>query len=104
MFCHCFPLTEILGWLNNLYITNFLRIYDFLLKKVLTVNIFKLSTFSMVWFLLLLHLMKIHTKTDNFWNKTIVKHFLTAVKYFETTINTKFSMLNHYLTNYNAQT
>ena len=47
--------------------------------------------------------MEIFPKTHNVWNKTIVKHCLTVVKYFETMINTKFSMVNPYLTNRNTK-
>ena len=47
--------------------------------------------------------MQIFPKENLFFNKTIVKHCLPAVKYFETTINTKFSTVNHYLTNCNTK-
>ena len=43
--------------------------------------------------------MKIFPKTHKYGNKTIVKHFLTFVKYFERMINTKFSTVSHYITN-----
>ena len=94
-----FSLTEIWRWLTHFPITNFLCIYYYMLKKGLTVSIFNISAFWMVLCLFLPHLMEIFPKTHNFRNKTIVKPCLTAVKYFETTINTKFSTVNHYLTN-----
>ena len=101
-FCKFFSLIEILGWLTHLSITNFVCIYDYILKKFLTVSIFNVSSFSIVLCLFLLHLMKMFGKTHNFWSKTIVKHWLTVVKNFETMINTKSSTVNHYLINYNT--
>ena len=92
-----------MGMVNHFSITNILCIYDYLLKKGLTASNFNISTFSTVLYLFLLYLMEIFPKTHNFWNKTIVKHCLTVVKYFETPIKTKFSMVNHYLTNCNIK-
>ena len=74
-----------------------------MLEEGLTVSIFNISTFSMVLCFFLLHLMKIFPKARNFCNKTVVKHCLLVVKYSETTINTKFSTVNHYLTNCNTK-
>ena len=37
--------------------------------------------------------MEIFPKAHNFWKKTVINHCLTVVKYFETTINTKFKPL-----------
>ena len=102
-FCRFFSLIEIWGWLTHFLITNFLCIYDYMSKNGLTFGIFNISTFSMVLCLFLLNLMEIFQKTHNFWDKTIVKPYLTVVKYFETTINTKFSAINHYLTNFNTK-
>ena len=102
-FCRFFSLIEIWGWLTHFLITNFLCIYDYMSKNGLTFGIFNISTFSMVLYLFLLHLMEIFQKTHNFWDKTIVKPYLTVVKYFETAINTKFSAINHYLTNFNTK-
>ena len=69
---------------------------------MLTVTILNITTFSMVLWLFLLHLMEIFPKTNNFGNKTIFKHCITVVKYIDTTINTKFSTVKHYLTNCNT--
>ena len=102
-FCKFFSLIEIWGWLTNFSITNFWCIYDYMLKEGLNENIFTISTFSMVLCPFLLHLMEIFPKAHNFLNKTIVKHCLFAVKYLETTISTKFSTVNHYLTNCNTK-
>ena len=44
-------------------------------------------------------LKQIYTKTHNLSDKAIVKHLLTVVEYIQTTINKKFSTVNHYLTN-----
>ena len=68
-------------------------------KKGLTVGVFNISTISMVLCLFLLHLMQIFPKAHNFWKKTFVKHCLTVVEYFETTINTMFLTFTYYLTN-----
>ena len=97
--CKFFSLIEIWGWFTNFSITNFSYIYDYMLKKGLTISIFNISNLSIVLCLFLLHLMKIFQKTHNFCNKTIVKHCLTLDKYCENMINTKFSTVNHYLTN-----
>ena len=94
-----FSLIEIWRWLTHFPMTNFLCIYYYMLKKGLTVSIFNISAFWMVLCFFLLHLMEIFPKTHNVWNKIIIKPCLTAVKYLETTINTKFSTVNHYLTN-----
>ena len=102
--CKLSPLMEIWGWLTHFPITNFLCIYDCMLKKTVNRCIFNISTFWMVLCFCLLHLMEIFPeKTDNFWSKTIAKPFLTVVKYFETMINTKFSTVNYYLTNCNTK-
>ena len=62
----------------------------------LIVEISKISAFSIVLCLILLHLMEIFPITHSFWKKNIVKHSLTVVKYFETTINTEFTTVNNY--------
>ena len=72
-------------------------------KKRLNISILNISTFSMVLCLFLLYLMEIFPKTHDFWSKNIVKHCSTVVKYVETTINSKFSTVNHYLTNDNTK-
>ena len=102
-FCKFLSLIEMWGWLIHFSITNFLCIYDYMLKKGLTVSIFNISTFSMVLCLFLLDLMEIFRKSHNFSNKTIVKHYLTVVGYFETMTNIKLSTINHYLTNCNTK-
>ena len=61
---------------------------------------FSENVFWSVNMLVFFHLMEIFPKTRNFWNKKIVKHCLTIIKYFETTTNTKSSTANHYLTNF----
>ena len=102
-FCKFFLLIEIWGWLTHFSITNFVCIYDYMLKIGLIVSIFNFSTFSIVLCLFLLRLMESFPKAHNFSSKTTVKHCLTVVKYFETTMNTKFSTVNHYLTNCNTK-
>ena len=92
-----------MGMVNPLFHDKFLMYLWLYVKKGLTVSFFNISTFSMALCLLLLYLMEIFPKTHNFWNKTIVKQCLTVVKYFETTINTKFLMVNHYLPNCNTE-
>ena len=67
--------------------------------NVLIVGIFNISAFSIVLGLFLLHLTEIFPITHSFWKKNIVKRSLTVVKQFETTINTEFTAVNHYLTN-----
>ena len=62
----------------------------------LIVEISKISAFSIVLSLILLHLMEIFPITNSFWKKNIVKHSLTVAKYFETTINTEFTTVNNY--------
>ena len=74
-----------------------------MLKEGLTDSIFNISTYSMVLYSFLLHLMEISPKAHNFLNKTISKPCSFAVNYFETTINTKFSTVKHYLTNSNTK-
>ena len=98
-FCKFFSLVEIWGWLTHFPITNFLCSYDYMLEKG---HLLAFSTFLLFeWFYacFLIHIMEIFPKTHNFRNKTIVKSFLIVVKYFETTIKTKFLTVNHYLTN-----
>ena len=51
-----------------------------MLKEELPVSIFNIFTFSMVLRLILLHLMEVFPKAQNFWNKTTVKHWLFVVK------------------------
>ena len=52
----------------------------FVRKRGLTVGIFDISTFSMGLCFFSLHLMEIFLMTQNFWEKNIVKHWLTVVK------------------------
>ena len=89
--------------LTHFSIKNFWCIYDYMLKKGLTVCIFNISTFSMVLCGFLLHIVNIFPKTNNFWNKKVVKHCLTVVNYLGKAINTNFSTVNHYLTNWNTK-
>ena len=98
-----FLLLEIWRLLSHFSIRSFLNIYDYMLKKRLTISISNISTFSMVLCLFLLHLMEIFPKVHDFSNKNIVKHCSTIVKYFDTTINTKFPTVNHYLTSYRTK-
>ena len=65
----------------------------------LIVEISKISAFSIVLCLILLHLMEIFPITHSFWEKKIVNHCLTVVKQFETEINTEFATVNHCLIN-----
>ena len=74
-----------------------------MLKEGLTVSIFNISTFSMISCFSLFHLTEIFPKRHNSLNKTIVKHCLFVVKYLETTINTNFLTVKHYLTNCNTK-
>ena len=73
-----------------------------MLKEGLTVSIFYVSTFSMVLCFFASSNGDL-SKTHNFLNKTIFKHRLFVLKYSETAINTKFSTVNHYLTNLNTK-
>ena len=70
-----------------------------MLKSGLSVGIFNISTFSMALCLFSLHLMEIIPMAHKFWKKNIVKHSVTVVKWFETTITTKCTTVNHYLSN-----
>ena len=98
-----FSVLQIWSWLSHFSIRSFSSIYDYMLKKRLTSSIFKISTFTIVLCLFLPHRIEIFPKTHDFWNKNIVKHCSTVVKYFETKINTKFSTVNHYFTNNNTK-
>ena len=90
-----------MGIVHPLFHNKFL--YDYMLRKMLIVSIFNISTFSMALSFFLLQLIKMFPETHNFWNKEMVKHCLTMVKYFEATIKTKFLLANHYLTNSNTK-
>ena len=98
-FCKFFSMIEIWGWLTYFPITNLLCIYNYLLQKWVKRWHFLHFYFLNGFTCFLLHIMEVFPKTHNFWNKTIVQSFLTVVKYFETTIKTKFLTVNHYLTN-----
>ena len=101
-FCKFLSLIEIWGWLTHFSITNFWCTDNYMLKKGLIDSVFNIFTCSMVLCSFLLHLMQIFPKENHFLNKTIVKRCLFAVKYFETRSSTKFSTVNHYLTNCNT--
>ena len=92
-------LIEMWEWLTHFSITTFRCNYDYMLKEGLTDSIFKISTFSMVLCSSFLHHIEIFPKAHNFLNKAIVKQCSFVVNYFERTINTKFSTVNHCLTN-----
>ena len=80
-FCKLFSSIKILRQLTYFSRKYLLCIYNYLLKTWITVGVFDVSTFSMVWWLFSLHLMKIFPMTHNFWEKNIVKHCKTVVKY-----------------------
>ena len=65
---------------NPLLITNLLCIFTYLLKSGLTVGICDISTFSMVLWLFVLHLMGIFLMTYSFWERNIVYQCLTVAK------------------------
>ena len=79
------------------------HLWLYVYKKRLTISFFNISTFSMFLCLFLLHITETFPKTHEFCNRKIVNHCSTVVKYFETTIKLKFSMVNHYLTKYNTK-
>ena len=81
--------------LTHFSITNLLSIYNYWL----TLGIFNISAISMILCLFSLHLMKIFAIAHLFWNKNIAKHCITMINELETTINTKFTTVNHYFTN-----
>ena len=97
--CKFLSLIEIWGWFSHFSMRNFWWIVSICSKKGLTIGIFNISTFSMVSNLFSLHLMYNFPKTHDFCHKHILKHCSTVVKYFKTTINTEFSIVNRYWSN-----
>ena len=68
-----------MGMVKPFFITNFLYIYDYMLKKGLNISIFNISTFPMLLCWFLLHQIEIFPKSHDFLNKSFVKHFSTVL-------------------------
>ena len=65
---------------NPLFTKKIIMYIQLLIKSGLTVGIFDIANFSIVWCCPSLHLMEIFPMTHNFWKKDIIKHWLTVVK------------------------